>query len=137
MTEHPPESPAAAAPQSLDLPPILAYLRGFVAAREWEQFHSPKNLVMALGGEVGELTELFQWLTEAQSAAVMSDPKAAARVRDELADVVVYCLRLADVLGISLEQAIWSKFAQNAAKYPVETSRGHARKYDDLAGDES
>ena len=103
--------------------------RVFVAERDWEQFHSPKNLVMALAGEVGELTELFQWLTPEESAAVMADEDRAADVRDELADVFAYLIRLADVLGVDLEQAFVGKMLKNARKYPVATSRGSAAKY--------
>jgi NTP pyrophosphatase (non-canonical NTP hydrolase) len=122
----------------LDLPGLVALLRRFVRERDWEQFHTPKNLVMALSGEVGELTELFQWLTPEQSQAVMQDPKTAPRVRDELADVVFYCLRLVDVLGVDLEAAIRAKMQKNAEKYPVALSRGKATKYDQLGqgGDE-
>lgn len=92
--------------------------RQFVAERDWEQFHNPKNLVMALAGEVGELTEIFQWLTEDESAAVMGDDDRAAQVHDELADVFAYLIRLADVLNVDLERAFVAKMAKNARKYP-------------------
>jgi dCTP diphosphatase len=104
-------------------------LRDFAAEREWEQFHTPKNLVMALGGEVGELTEIFQWLTPEESCAVLATPEAASRVREELADVFGYVLRLADVLGVDLADALGAKIAVNQRKYPVERSRGNATKY--------
>ncbi len=103
--------------------------RVFVAERDWEQFHTPKNLVMALSGEVGELTELFQWLTPQESLAIMTDEGRAADVRDELADVLAYLIRLADVLGVDLEQAFIDKMVKNARKYPVETAKGSAAKY--------
>ena len=93
--------------------------REFVAERDWEQFHAPKNLVMALTGEVGELVELFQWLTPEQSAGVMADAALAGQVRDELADVFAYLIRLADVLGVDLEQAFTDKMIKNALKYPA------------------
>lgn len=112
-------------------------LRDFAAERDWGQFHTPKNLVMALTGEAGELTEIFQWLSLEQSAAVLWDPVQAARVREELADVFAYLLRLSDVLGIDLEQALEEKIAQNALKYPVRLSRGSAVKYTDLPGKET
>ncbi len=102
--------------------------REFVAERDWEQFHNPKNLVMALAGETGELTEIFQWLTEAQSSAVMADASSADQVRDELADVFAYLIRLADVLGVDLEQAFELKMIKNARKYPVEAAKGSAAK---------
>lgn len=100
----------------------LAY-RQFVAERDWEQFHNPKNLVMALAGEVGELTEIFQWLTQAESAAVMADEDRAGQVRDELADVFAYLIRLADVLEVDLERAFTEKMVKNARKYPVKPDR--------------
>lgn len=94
-------------------------LRDFAAERDWEQFQTPKNLVMALVGEVGELTELFQWLTPEESAQVMADKDSATRVRDEMADVLAYLLRLADELGVDIEQALTAKMVKNAAKYPL------------------
>ena len=94
-------------------------LRDFAAERQWEQFHTPKNLVMALVGEVGELTELFQWLTPEESASAMADEDSAARVRDEMADVLAYLLRLADALGVDIEEALAAKMIKNAAKYPA------------------
>lgn len=111
---------------------LQAQFREFVAERDWEQFHAPKNLVMALTGEVGELTELFQWLTPAESVEVMTDPSRAGRVRDELADVFAYLIRLADVLGVDLEEAFTSKMVKNARKYPAAAARGNPAKYTDL-----
>ena len=109
-------------------------LREFVAERDWEQFQTPKNLVMALTGEVGELNEIFQWLTPEQAAAVMSDPAQASSVRDEIADVLAYLLRLADVLGVDVAAALTAKIGKNAVKYPVEAARGVADKYPTLGG---
>ncbi len=97
-------------------------LRDFAAERQWEQFQTPKNLVMALVGEVGELTELFQWLTPEESARVMADEDSATRVRDEMADVLAYLLRLADALSVDIEEALAAKMVKNAAKYPVDLS---------------
>jgi dCTP diphosphatase len=114
----------------LDLPGILERLRGFVRERDWEQFHTPKNLAMALAAETGELLEIFQWLTEAEARAVMGGKGLA--VREELADIFVYLLRLADVLEVDLESAVDHKLARNAAKYPVELAKGSARKYTEL-----
>ncbi|MDH6710491.1 NTP pyrophosphatase (non-canonical NTP hydrolase) [Kitasatospora sp. MAA19] len=109
-------------------------LAEFAAERDWEQFHTPKNLAMALSGEAGELLELFQWLTPEESSAVMADPARAQRVREELSDVLAYLLRLADVLGIDPEQALTEKIAANRAKYPVHLARGRADKYTELGG---
>lgn len=108
-------------------------LREFAEARDWAQFHSPKNLVMALSGEVGELNEIFQWMTEADSFKAASSEATANAVRDEIADVALYLIRLSDVLGIDLNEAVSSKLATNAAKYPVDLSRGVSTKYNKLA----
>ncbi|MCU0974751.1 MAG: nucleotide pyrophosphohydrolase [Steroidobacteraceae bacterium] len=105
-------------------------LRDFAAERDWEQFHTPKNLAAALAVEAGEVLEHFQWLTPEQSLAL---PEAErARVALELADVLLYLLRLADRSGIDLERAAWEKLALNAGKYPVDKARGSARKYTEL-----
>lgn len=108
-------------------------LREFAEARDWAQSHSPKNLVMALSGEVGELNEIFQWMTEADSFKAASSEATANSVRDEIADVALYLIRLSDVLGIDLNEAVSSKLVMNAAKYPVDLSRGVSTKYNKLS----
>ncbi len=108
-------------------------LREFAEARDWAQFHSPKNLVMALSGEVGELNEIFQWMTETDSFKAAASEATASAVREEIADVALYLIRLSDVLGIDLNEAVSSKLATNAAKYPVDLSRGVSTKYNKLA----
>lgn len=108
---------------------MLELQRRFVREREWARFHTPKNLSMALAGESSELMEIFQWLTQAESKAVMKTPARAQAVRDEMADVFYYLLRLADVLGVDLERAYFEKMERNAAKYPVKHAKGNARKY--------
>ena len=108
---------------------LQARLREFAAERDWQQFHDPKNLTMALTGEVGELVELFQWLTPDRSRSAMDDPDQAAKVREELADVFGYLLRLADVLDVDLEQALVDKIAVNELRYPADQARGRADKY--------
>jgi NTP pyrophosphatase (non-canonical NTP hydrolase) len=107
-------------------------LREFTSERDWERFHTPKNLVMALAGEAGELVAVFQWLSPDESSDAMAEPSHAERVRDEIADVFAYLLRLADVLGIDLEAALAAKMIKNAQKYPVHAARGSGRKYTDL-----
>jgi dCTP diphosphatase len=107
-------------------------LRDFADERDWQQFHTPKNLAMALAGEAGELLELFQWLTPEQSSQITADPSTDEKVRHELADVLAYLLRLADLLEIDLMAALDEKMTLNAAKYPVELAKGNARKYDQL-----
>jgi len=104
-------------------------LREFAAARDWDQFHSPKNLSMALSVEAAELVEHFQWLTEEQSGSL--DTERLAQVRLEAADVFIYLLRLADKLGIDLLQAADEKMALNEQKYPAQRVRGDSRKYSD------
>lgn len=109
-------------------------LEDFAAERDWQQFHTPKNLAMALTGECGELLELFQWLTPDESAKIMSDPAGAARVREEMADVFAYLLQLSTVLGVDLEEALTAKIEMNRAKYPVHLARGRSDKYTQLEG---
>jgi NTP pyrophosphatase (non-canonical NTP hydrolase) len=104
-------------------------LTAFASARDWGQFHSPKNLAMALSVEAAELLEEFQWLTEEQSKTL--DDARRERVRLELADVFIYLLRIADVLGVDLMKAADDKIALNERKYPAERVRGDARKYTD------
>lgn len=113
-----------------DLTSLRDQLREFARERDWDQFHSPKNLASALAVEAAELLEPFQWLTERQSQA-LSPPQAEA-VRKELADVLIYLVRLADKLDVDLLEAAREKLAENAAKYPVEKSKGSSRKYTDL-----
>lgn len=112
---------------------LQVQLREFANERDWEQFHDPKNLTMALAGEVGELVALFQWLTPEESQTVMATASSASRVTEELADVLGYLLRLADVLQVDVEDALTAKIADNARKYPVGLARGNATKYTDLA----
>jgi NTP pyrophosphatase (non-canonical NTP hydrolase) len=90
----------------------------FARERDWEQYHAPRNLLLALVGEVGELAEIFQWLTEAQTAEVMRHPDTARHVREEMADVMMYLVRLASVLGVDLDAAVRDKLVLNARKYP-------------------
>lgn len=118
--------------KTLDLDRILESQRAFVAAREWERFHTPKNLVMALAGEAAELMELFRWLTPEESARIMDEPGRATAVRHELADVLFFVLRLSDKLGIDLAAAIAEKMEENARRYPIDKARGNAKKYDEL-----
>jgi dCTP diphosphatase len=117
---------------TLDIGAIQRALRDFARERDWDQFHTPKNLVMAMAGEVGELTEIFQWLTAAESRRVMDDPRRAEAVRDEVADVLNYLLRLADLLDLDLEAASLAKIGKNAEKYPADRVRGSAAKYSEL-----
>ena len=102
-------------------------LRRFAQERDWEQFHSPKNLSMALIAECAELVEHFQWLTEAQSRALPADTRAEVEL--EMADIQIYLLRLAERLGVDLLDAVQRKIVINEQKYPAERVRGSAKKY--------
>jgi NTP pyrophosphatase (non-canonical NTP hydrolase) len=107
---------------------LTAQIRAFAQERDWEQFHTPKNLAMALAGEVGELLAELQWLTPEQSAAVMRDETLGPRIRAEIGDVTIYLLRLADVLGIDLVQAGIDKLGEASRRYTVEAAHGSAAK---------
>lgn len=114
-------------PNQSDLLMLRDKLRSFAADRDWDQFHSPKNLSMALMVEVAELMEHFQWLTEAQSLDLAAKSKDA--VSEELADILLYLVRLSDKLDVDLPKAALRKLEKNAAKYPAEQVRGSAKKY--------
>ena len=104
-------------------------LRDFAAERDWDQFHSPKNLSMALSVEVAELLEHFQWLTEEQSHNL--EPQKHKQVSHELADIFVYLMRLADKLDVDLLAAVDEKLVLNAQKYPVDKVKGSSKKYNE------
>lgn len=110
-----------------DLDKIKEELRQFALARDWEQFHSPKNLSMALAGEVGELLEVFQWLTEEQSKNLTQEQRKA--VEEEVADVFIYLLRLTDRLDVDLLEVAKKKIIINEQKYPVDKVKGSSKKY--------
>jgi dCTP diphosphatase len=105
-------------------------IRAFAFERGWERYHNPKNLAMALIGEAGELVERFQWLSPAESAHL--SPERHEQVRQEIADVLIYLTRLADLLDIDLLQAAADKIELNGQKYPVDKARGNAAKYNEL-----
>lgn len=103
----------------LETKKLEAVLAEFARARDWDRFHNPRNLLLALTGEVGELAEIFQWKTDAEAASIM-DTEEAEHVRQEVADVFLYLMRLAMVLGIDLDAAVRAKIEMNAKKYPAE-----------------
>jgi dCTP diphosphatase len=113
-----------------ELESLRERLREFAAAREWDRFHSPKNLAMALSAEAGELLEIFQWQTEDESRSLAPQAKAAAS--DEVADVLLYLIRLSDQLGIDPIAEADRKLRANATRYPVDKARGNSKKYDEL-----
>jgi NTP pyrophosphatase (non-canonical NTP hydrolase) len=113
----------------MDIIALQTRLREFAQARDWEQFHTPKNMAMALAAEVGELLEIFQWLTDEQASAVTERDADLQLVRDELADIFIYLVRMADILHIDLENAVQGKLDDNERRYPVELAKGNATKY--------
>lgn len=121
-------------PHEIDsLDALRQRIREFAQARAWERYHTPKNLVMALSVETAELLEPFQWLTAEQSRHLSAEQHEA--VRQEIADVLIYLTRLADVLEIDLLDAAADKLAINARKYPIDRAHGNALKYSDFSDD--
>jgi NTP pyrophosphatase (non-canonical NTP hydrolase) len=123
-------NPDQPSPGADSLAELAQALRRFADERDWDQFHAPKNLAMALSVEAAELLEHFQWLGEDESRRL--SPEKLAQVGEEMADVLLYLVRLADKLGIDLVQAGWSKMQANARKYPAHLARGSSRKYTEL-----
>jgi len=122
------DAPPAGGPG--DLARLTALIREFSVERDWEQFHDPKSLVLALVGEVGELAELVQWLPAGDAAAHFADPERRRRAGEEIADVLVYLLRLADVLGVDVLAATLDKQAEARRRFPVDAVRGVAPRKD-------
>ena len=121
----------------VDVARLAAKLEQFATDRDWVQFHSPKNLVMALTGEVGELTEIFQWMSEEASKEAGRDAQTAKAVQDELADVLLYLVRLSSVLGVDLNAAVQQKLRANAMRYPADKVRGSSKKHSQPEAGES
>lgn len=109
---------------------MIARIRKFRDDRDWKQFHDPKNLAVSISIEAAELLEIFQWMTGEQAALYARQNKE--RVSDEIADVAIYLIELADIVGIDLPRAIDAKLEKNAEKYPVEKARGVSTKYTEL-----
>ncbi|MGE8499688.1 MAG: nucleotide pyrophosphohydrolase [Pseudomonas sp.] len=125
------KAPSPSAPQ-IDVTQLAEALERFANERNWAQFHSPKNLAMALTGEVGELTEIFQWMSEDASKEAARNPETSQAVKDELADVLMYLVRLASVLGVDLNAAVQEKLQLNGEKYPVEKAKNTSKKYNQI-----
>jgi dCTP diphosphatase len=113
-----------------ELEALKETVRAFARERDWEQFHTPKNLAMAMSVEAAEVVEIFQWLTDKQAQALNKEERE--HLSDELADTFVYLLKLADAYGIDLVEAARKKMVKNAKKYPVAKAKGSAKKYDAL-----
>jgi NTP pyrophosphatase (non-canonical NTP hydrolase) len=119
----------------IDINEIKKILQQFATIREWNKFHTPKNLAMALAAESGELLEIFQWLNEAESISSCHHTSYRERTRNELADIIIYAIRIADMMGINLNQAIHDKIAINNLKYPADLVKGSVEKYDEYHTD--
>jgi dCTP diphosphatase len=115
----------------IDNEKLAATLRSFAVERDWDQFHTPKNLATSISVEAAELLELFQWSRGQKSWDEVMDPLIRARIEDELADILLYVIRFSDKAGIDLETVAERKIAANSAKYPPEKFRGSDRKYDE------
>jgi NTP pyrophosphatase (non-canonical NTP hydrolase) len=116
--------------QSNTIENLAVRLQRFAADRDWEQFHNPKNLAISVSIEAGELLELFQWLTPDQAAVYADLPSQRERLAEEMADILIYLVRLTDVVGIELLDAALRKVALNESRYPVEKVKGSAVKRD-------
>lgn len=115
----------------LDINLIKKKLQEFATCREWNKFHSPKNICMALTSEVGELSEIFQWLTEKESMEIDKNPKQYNMVKEELADVILYSILISLKLKINIAEAVFDKMSKNSHKYPVDLVKGSAKKYNE------
>tara|TARA_B100001964_G_C14150894_1_gene561981 strand:- start:336 stop:686 length:351 start_codon:yes stop_codon:yes gene_type:complete len=111
----------------MDITKIQNQLQKFASERDWEQFHTPKNLAMALSVEAAELVEIFQWLNPEESK--LPDKRQLELINSEVADIAMYLLRFCDLLDVNLEDAIQTKIVKNAEKYPINLSKGNAKKY--------
>jgi NTP pyrophosphatase (non-canonical NTP hydrolase) len=118
--------------QSINTELLLSEIDKFVNDRDWDQFHSLKNLSMALSVESSELLEIFQWMNEQQSNQIESKPETLGQVEDELSDIFYYLLRISSKLNINLEESLLKKMKKNAEKYPIEKSKGLAKKYNEI-----
>ncbi len=116
----------------MDLVKLKDLVNTFAKEREWDQFHSIKNLSMALSVESSELLEIFQWMSEEESNKVLNQPEKMQKIEEEVADIFVYLLRIVTKTNINLEEAVMRKMEKNAKKYPVELSRGNSKKYNEF-----
>lgn len=116
--------------QDISLKDITDKMANFLAERDWGKFHDPKNLAMSIAIEAGELLELFQWQTNREINDAMGDSEKLSHVKEELADVMLYCLDMARLFKIDVLEALWDKIEVNAKRYPASRFRGVAKKYD-------
>lgn len=116
----------------IDFDSLIMELKNFSKIRDWDKFHSPKNLVMALTGEVGELNEIFQWKNDSDFLLENIDIKDREKISHEIADILFYLLKLSDILHIDLNEAAKNKLAINEEKYPVDIFFGSSKKYNEI-----
>lgn len=117
----------------IDLTKIKRLLSDFSQSRDWEKFHNAKNLSMAVANEAGELLEIFQWLTEHESDNIKNNPENKIKVEHEIADIMLYLIRLATRLDIDINTALHNKMELNNRKYPAHQVKGSAKKYDEYS----
>lgn len=117
---------------SIDLDKLTKSITQFSEERDWDQFHSIKNLSMALSVETSELLEIFQWVTESQSNEVRINMELKKKVEEEVADIFIYLLRIVHKSNIDLQQAVENKMIKNAEKYPIDKSKGSSKKYNEF-----
>lgn len=118
--------------KSIDIEKINSIVSKFIEDRDWDQFHSIKNLSMALSVETSELVEIFQWLKESESNKVAQNPKMKEKVQEEIADIFIYLMRIAIKSEIDIEKVVLEKIQKNAEKYPIEKSKGSSKKYTEI-----
>lgn len=117
--------------KSIDTAKLVGIINKFSTDRDWDQFHSIKNLSMALNVEASELAEIFQWMSEEGSNKIVENPVELQKVKEELADILVYMLRISSKLNIDLEEAVVNKMIVNEKKYPVDLVRSNSKKYNE------
>lgn len=118
--------------KKIDLEKLNTEIETFINERDWDKFHSVKNLSMGLSVECSELLEIFQWMPEDESNQIKNDPKTFTQVEDELADIFYFLNRLVNKTGVDLESAVLRKLQKNREKYPIEKSKGNSKKYNNL-----
>ena len=111
---------------------LQARIQAFSQERDWDQFHTPKNLIMAATSEMGELAEVLQWKNDAEAAEFLSTQYGRERISEEIADIAIYLIRLCQKLDLNFVEILSQKITQNEVKYPVDKSKGSAKKYTDL-----
>ena len=118
--------------QNAEIENLQSRIQAFSEARDWDQFHTPKNLIMATTAEIGELSELLQWKSDSEAAEFLASKEGKERISEEIADVAIYLIRLCQKLDLNFIEIIKQKIEQNNLKYPIEKSKGSAKKYTDL-----